>query len=127
MNVNPKQLAAVVALPGPERFKHFIKVVADWQKAWGLYKDGWALAATDDGTHVFPLWPAMEYAEICAQKDWGGYKPRSIEIDELTKTLLPKLKSDQVLPGIFYTPTGKGTTPSVDELIHALEEELKKY
>jgi hypothetical protein len=45
MEVNPKQMEAVLALPGPKRFQHFIKVVADWQEVWGLYRDGWALAA----------------------------------------------------------------------------------
>lgn len=127
MKVNPKQMEAVLALPGVKRFEHFIKVIADWQEVWGLYQDGWALAATDDGTPVFPLWPAKEYAQVCAVNEWKGYEPRSIGLSDFREVLLPKLKLDGVLPGVSFTPTSKGVTPSVDELKLALETELLNY
>ena len=127
MKVSPKQFEAVLALPGIKRFEHFIKAVADWQEVWGLYHDGWALAAADDGTTVFPLWPAKEYAQVCAANEWTGYEPRSISLSDFTEALLPKLKLDGLLPGVFFTPTSKGVTPSVDELKSALEAELQKY
>jgi hypothetical protein len=127
MKVNPKQMEAVLALPGIKRFEHFIKVIADWQEVWGLYQDGWALAAADDGTTVFPLWPAKEYAQVCAANEWSGYEPRSISLRDFTEVLLPKLKLDGVLPGVFFTPTSKGVTPSVDDLKSALETELQNY
>jgi hypothetical protein len=114
-------------LPVVKRFEHFIKVVADWQEVWGLYKDGWALAATDDGTIVFPLWPAKEYAQVCSVNEWTGYAPRSISLSDFTEVLLPKLKLDKVLPGIFFTPTSKGVTPSIDDLKSALAAELQNY
>jgi hypothetical protein len=127
MRVNQKQIEAVLALPGAERFEHFIKVIADWQEVWGLYRDGWALAAANDGTTVFPLWPAKEYAELCATNEWDGYEPRSIRLRDFTEELLPKLKRDGFLPGVFFTPTSKGITPSVDDLTSALDAELQNY
>jgi hypothetical protein len=127
MKVSPKQMEAVLALPGIKRFERFIKIIADWQEVWGLYQDGWALAAADDGTTVFPLWPAKEYAQVCAANEWTGYEPRSISLSDFTEVLLPKLKLDGVLPGVFFTPTSKGVTPSVDELKSALEAELQNY
>ena len=66
MKVTPKQMEAVLALSGVKRFEHFIKVIVDWREVWGLYQDGWALAEADDGIIVFPLWPAKEYAQVCA-------------------------------------------------------------
>lgn len=127
MKVSQKQLEAVVALPGPERHRHFVKKVADSQEVWGLFQNGWALAAADDGTTVFPLWPAREYAELCAAREWTGFAPRAIGLDELMSELLPKLKHDGVLPGIFFTPANRGVTPSVDELKAALDAELQNY
>ncbi len=127
MKVSPKQMEAVLALPGVARFEHFIKVIADWQEVWGLYQGGWALAAADDGTTIFPLWPAKEYAQVCAANEWTGYEPRSISLDDFTEVLLPKLKLDGVLPGVFFTPASKGVTPSIYELSSALEAELKNY
>jgi hypothetical protein len=127
MAMNPKQLAAVFALPAARRFEHFVKVIADRQQAWGLYDDGWAMAGTDDGRPVFPLWPRGEYAEACALDAWAGYTPNAIPLDDLMRVLLPKLRSDGVLPGVLPTPNSKGATPSIDELIAALEEELRRY
>ncbi|WP_370662281.1 DUF2750 domain-containing protein [Massilia solisilvae] len=75
--MHPKQLETVFALPSSERCEHFVKVVADRQKAWGLYDDGWAMAAADDGTFVLPLWPHREYAKACAVRRWAGYEPHS--------------------------------------------------
>jgi hypothetical protein len=127
MKVNAKQLSAVIALPGEARYKHFVKVIVDWQEVWGLYQNGWALAAADDGSTVFPLWPAKEYAQICAIEEWSGYGPKAFSLEDLLSELLPKLKSDGVLPGIFFVPGGKGVTPSVDQLSQDLEEELQNY
>ncbi|MDX1053375.1 DUF2750 domain-containing protein [Sinorhizobium medicae] len=127
MKVSSRQMEAVLALPGVKRFEHFIKVIADWQEVWGLYQDGWALAAADDGTTVFPLWPAKEYAQLCALNEWKGFEPRAISLIDFTEVLLPKLKLEDVLPGVFFTPTSKGVTPPVDELVAALEAELQNY
>lgn len=127
MKLSSKQIAAVIALQGKARYEHFIKVVADWQEVWGLYQNGWALAGADDGTTVFPLWPAREYAQLCAEGEWVGYEPRAIPLNELMDELLPKLKTDGLLPGVFYTPANKGVTPSVDEFKSAIEAELANY
>ena len=127
MKVSQKQLKAVLALSGVKRFEHFIKVIADWQVVWGLYQNGWALAAADDGTVVFPLWPAEQYAQACAANEWKGYEARPISLSDFVDVLLPKLKADGVLPGVFYTPTCKGVTPSVEDLKSALDAELENY
>ena len=127
MNVNPKQFDAVVALSGNKRFEHFVKVVVDREMAWGLYEDGWALASDDAGTRVFPLWPEEEYARACAVDEWSAYQPRPIELGYLTAELLPRLDGDGVLPGVFSTPMSKGVTPSVTELLAALDAESAKY
>lgn len=122
-----KEMKAVLELDGPSRFKYFVKRVADDERAWGLYKDGWALMADADGTVVFPLWPAREYAELCAVDDWTDYKPMEIRLDELLGELIPKLRQSHAAPGVFPTPKGTGVTPGVDVLCEALREELAKY
>ena len=127
MKINHKQIENVLSLSGSKRYEYFIKVVADWEKVWGLYKDGWALAATDNWGTVFPLWPAKEYAELCAVNEWHEYKPESFSLEELLDKLLPKLKSDGILPGVFYTPYDTGVTPTIDQLDNDLRNELKNY
>ena len=127
IKLGAQQLAAVVTLPGPERYEYFIKRVADAQEVWGLYQDGWALAKTDDGTLVFPMWPASDYASLCAEYEWDGYDAQAFSIEELLEDLLPQLEQDRVLPGIFYTPGDKGITPTLDERRSDLVRELGRY
>lgn len=127
MKINQKQIDAVITLPGQKRYNHFVEVVVDWEEIWGLYQDGWALAATEDGQPVFPVWPAKEYAELCAEKEWAGYKPESFTLEDFMSELLPNLKHDDVLPGVFYTPSDRGVTPTVDQLLEDLNKELGNY
>ncbi|QDG74411.1 DUF2750 domain-containing protein [Labrenzia sp. PHM005] len=127
MSKKSKKIEALLKLSGPERYRHFVKVIADREEAWALYRDGWALAATEDGQPVFPFWPEEEFAALCAVKDWKGYTPESIPLQDLLEQLLPNLKADNVLPGVFYTPSNKGVTPTVDGLIADIETELENY
>ena len=120
----PAEIESVLRLDGPERFRHFVKRVADSERAWGLWNDGWALMENDDGTKVFPLWPAQEYADLHRTGDWAGYQAREIEVDSLLDELLPRLAESGTLAGVFPIPRGKGVTPSLAELSKAIRDDL---
>ncbi len=122
-----KEIEAILRLDGPDRFRHFIKRVVDEERAWGLWKDGWALMKTGDGGSVFPLWPAREYAEMCCIDEWASYEAEEIELERLMNELLPKLDQRDVRPGVFPTPGGKGVGVSVEDLTKALKDELSNY
>ncbi|MEW6349323.1 MAG: DUF2750 domain-containing protein [Thermodesulfobacteriota bacterium] len=120
MRITKKQIEAILALPGPKRYSHFIKLAADQNMVWGLYSEGWALAGTDDQSNqneVFPIWPAREYAALCATGIWEGYCPREISLDDLLNGLIPRLKDTGRLLGVFYTPNDKGVLPSFDQFV----------
>ncbi len=126
MVINPKQLEAVLVLPGPKRYSHFIKVAADQRKAWGLFANGWALYGTNDGKEAFPIWPAKEYASRCITEAWSNYEPREIDLDDLLEKLIPKLKETKTLITVFPTPQDKGVIPEFEQLEADLREELSK-
>jgi len=117
-----KEVNAVLLLDGAARFNHFIKQVVDSEIAWGLWDDGWALMETDNGTSVFPLWPAEEYAELNRLGDWAHYQPKSIALEDLLEQMLPDFAESNILPGIFPTPTGSGVTPTAEELSSHLRD-----
>jgi hypothetical protein len=122
-----KQIESVLLLPAPKRYEHFIKQVVDWEEAWGLYSDGWALAGADEGEKVFPLWPAKEYAALCATGQWSTYSPKAIPLDDVLEALLPRLDSDRVLVGVFYTPADTGITVAARQLLEELRAEAARY
>ena len=122
-----KEIEAILRLDAQRRFEHFVKRVVDDQTVWGLWKDGWALMADDNGKQAFPLWPAMEYADLLRTGDWSAYESSAIPLHELLTDLLPKLASRGVPPAVFPTPSGKGVTPSPEELADALRMEMDRY
>lgn len=125
IKLGAQQLADVVTLSAPQRYAHFVRQVAETGEVWGLYRDGWALARTDDGSLVFAMWPASEFADLCAEFEWDGYEPLAFPLDDLVQDLLPQLEEDGVLPGIFYTPGDRGLTPTIYMLRVDLERALR--
>ena len=125
--INDKEMRAVSALPTPRRLEHFIKTVADWEGAWGLYDDGWATSGTNDGVYAFSLWPAQRYAELCAASEWSGYSAEAIPLDDLMELLIPKLRKEGSFFEIFRTSSEQGAAVSPDELLALLDEELQQY
>lgn len=125
IKLGAQQLADVVTLSAPQRYSHFVRRVAETGEVWGLYRDGWALARTDDGSLVFAMWPASEFADLCAEFEWDGYEPLAFPLDDLVQDLLPQLEEDGVLPGIFYTPGDRGLTPTIYMLRVDLERALR--
>jgi hypothetical protein len=124
--LSAEQIREVVRLPAPQRYEYFVQRVAQNREVWALYRKGWALATKDDGTLVFALWPEREFAQLCAEFEWEGYEPQAFGIDELLDGLLPQLKQDGLVPGVFRTPGSKGVMPTPGLLRIDLLDELKR-
>lgn len=127
MGISQKQIEAILNLPAPKRYSHFVKKVVGWKKVWALFDDGWAMSETDNGELVFPLWPEIEYAELCISGKWESYKPVAIELDEVLDSLIPMLRERGILPGVFFTLSNGSINVAVDELERDLREELSRY
>ena len=126
MKLSEKEVTAVVKLTGAQRYEYFVKKVADRNELWGLWNNGWALGATDDGESTLPLWPAEEYADLCRKDVWADYEPRSISLPDFLERLLPQMASDGIRPSIFDTPTENSVLIEMGELEHDLRTELAK-
>lgn len=127
MSISKIQIEAILKLSAPKRYSHFIKKVVGWKKAWGLYDDGWAMSETNEGEAVLPLWPEKEYAQLCVSGEWSSYQPKAIRIDDIFEEVIPTLKENDILPGIFYTLDGGSINATLDELENDLKQELSKY
>ncbi|KFA93450.1 DUF2750 domain-containing protein [Archangium violaceum] len=114
------RMQAVLRLPAARRYAYFLQRVAESGEVWGLDGEGWALALDDTGRDVLPLWPAPEFAAMCATRLWSGFQPRAIKLHELLENVLPQLEEEGMPVGIFFTPEGQGHPVSARELIDAL-------
>lgn len=127
MTANPKQMEAVLRLPAPQRYSHFIKKVVGWGGMWGLYSNGWAMSEAPDGAPVLPLWPEREYAERCIGGDWSTFEPRHIELEEALTKMIPMLRERGILPGVFFSAESGSIDCSLDQLEADLRAEMSKY
>ncbi len=127
MSVSAKQIEAILMLPPPKRYSHFIKKVVGWGKMWGLYADGWAMSEAPDGSLVFPLWPEREYAELCVGGDWSAHRPKEIELKDALENMLPMLRERKIHPGVFFIADQGSINVTHDELERDLRTELLKY
>jgi hypothetical protein len=127
LKINEQEINALLECVASKRYVYAIKRIVDQEKAWSLYKDHWALFENQEREVLFPLWPAKEYASLCARNIWKDYKTKSINLYELIEEILPHLKKNNIKLSIFNTPLAKGTTIEVDKLINDLNEELENY
>lgn len=126
MTINAKQMEAVLMLPPPKRYSHFIKKVVSWRKMWGLYSDGWAMSEAPYGSPVLPLWPERQYAERCVGGEWSAYEPRAIQLDDALDNMIPMLRERGIQPGVFFDVGQGSINVTVDELERDLRAELQK-
>lgn len=126
MKMNDKKFQSIITLPGPQRYVHFVKAVAGWGRAWGLFDDGWAAMGTGDGTITFPLWPAEEFAAALVREEWSHFSPRSIDVHDILDEIMPRLRKDGEFIAVFPTPQQKGVIPELNQLEHDLREELAR-
>ena len=119
-------MQATTRLPAPERYDHFVKMVADWGFVWGLYNDGWATTETDDGMVSVPLWSARDYAANYQNGDWSEFDPRAISIHEFLDEFLPRLNEGGVCPGVFYVDGQGSVAVPIEILVADLRAELSR-
>jgi hypothetical protein len=127
MYLSEKEMEAVLKLPGPKRFDYFVKKVADFGKVWGLFDKGWAMAGDDNGQEVLLLWPAKQYAQLSAVKDWASFQPMEISLEEFLNEWIPQMVKRNERIGVFLAPDGKGVISEPSELNTSLANELKKF
>jgi hypothetical protein len=93
-SLSEREFAAVSRLGADERFAHFLHRVADWETA------------------------------ACANHEWAGNAPASIDVHEFVEESLPAMASDHVLLAGFPFPGLRGGIVSATELAALLRQAL---
>ena len=121
-----KEIQAMLAADGKQRYEYFIHRVCDTRKIWGLYDNGWATLGDGDKKFI-PFWPHEAYAEHFKKPNWSSYAPREIELDVFLKRWIPGMKADGIQPAIFPVSAGNSVAVSLTDLEANLRHELAEW
>ncbi len=123
-----EEIRSVLALVGANRYRYWVKKVADQQQTWSLCRDGgWALAGDDSGRELIPVWPHEAFASLCAIGMWAGYQPKAIAVDAWLDRWIPGMVNDGRLVAVFPTTQEKGVAVEPRNVESDLREELLQY
>ena len=122
-----QEYKAVLQLSPEDRYGYCLRHIADEERVWSLWQDGWALLGTDDGTEVVPIWPHSRYAEACTVEDFSGYQARAISLQDWLDRWIPGMVRDRRLVAVFLTPDGQGPVVTPHEIESDLRAELAQY
>ena len=127
-NVNDKELAAVIALSGPDRYGYFVRTVADSEELWTLRSaDGFALVAAADERELVPVWPHRRFAEAWAEIQRKGAEPAVVSLERWFEAWTTGLKKDDRGVAVFPVPNGQGVVVTPDQLHEDLSAECSQY
>jgi hypothetical protein len=126
--MHEKQIANVLELPNEKKLRYVVKKAVDTELIWSLSDDdGWVSFSTDDGVEALPIWPAPEFAKMCAIEEWSDTQPESIDLEEWLEGWTPDLIRDKRLVAIFPGANNKGMLMQPAELAEAIRDLDDEY
>lgn len=128
MKINKKAFENIKNLKPFDRYKFFIKRIADYQELWTIINKSkkLALAHVDDNTMV-SFWPMKDFIKDNLDGNWKDCKPLKIDLDYLEEKVIPLILENNYLINIFPIDGKSGFVVNIDEFVRDLNEELEKY
>lgn len=98
-----KELHELTRLPADTRYEVFLDIIVNTKQVWGLFQEGWATAEDAKGAQRIFFWPTEEFADHQGAKEWPGFTPKAIELNEFVEAWLPGLEKDEIQISVFST------------------------
>lgn len=128
MELHSKEIERVSNLEPFERYKYFLKRVADSESLYTLKSDNgnYVISEIDDN-RLFPMWSAREHAELCKENGWSDCIVEELTLDDLEEEIFDLIASERYLINVFPTQEKTGFIVDLDEFARDLSDELKHY
>lgn len=123
--LSEKEIASVVKLAPFDRYKYFLKRVADTERMYTLVNGNNEYALSEvKGNYVFSLWPFREYALLSIVGEWDNYQ---VTLDEFENEVIDFIEENKYLINVFTVDSKAGFIVNLIEFARDLSDELKKY
>ena len=121
------QIEAVLALDQNARYDYFLRKVADFETAFGLFDREWMKIDDGFGQPCIPLWPELEFAQHYCRPQLSPDVVRPIELQEMLTEWLPQLAKNSLSVIVFPSPSQDGLVVNPEILVSDLGEECRQY
>lgn len=128
IKISDKELHSVSGMGAFDRYRYFIKRIADSSIIWAL-KDGqgeYALSEVETNI-LLSVWSSEEFIQSCLQGIWEDHTPVCLNIKDLNNVLLPLVNEKGYLIDVFPVNNKAGFVVTVNEFVHDLTVELSNY
>ncbi len=128
MKVTQKEIESVSNLSSFDRYKYFIKRIADFEVMYTLVDERGRFAISEiEDNIMLSFWSAQEYAIINAVNEWQDYKVKKITLDDFENDVIDIISERNYLLNIFPIKNKTGFVINIDEFVRDLASEMEKY
>ncbi|MCJ7933149.1 MAG: DUF2750 domain-containing protein [Chryseobacterium sp.] len=126
--MNQKEIENVISLEPFDRYKYFVKKIADLEVFYSLVDTNENYVLSDlDGNRLMPLWSDKEFAELCKVSGWEDYNIKELDLDDLENQIIDFIVDEECLINVFPVYDRTGFVVNLQEFTRDLNEELKKF
>lgn len=126
-SISGRELENVLKQDIGKRYKYFINMVVAYGVLFSLKQgNDWLLMGTDSGDELVPVWPAPEYAKLCARDEWADAEPAPIDLHAFLDRWIPGMIKDSRKVAVFPSSGYKGGVVEPERLKHHLLGELER-
>ncbi|WP_336960149.1 DUF2750 domain-containing protein [Chryseobacterium contaminans] len=126
--MNQKEIDSIIALEPSERYKYFIKKVADAELFFTLIDNSGNYVLSElEEQKLFPMWSSTEYAEHCKINGWEQHIVKKLDLDDLENEVIDFIADEGCLVNVFPVYDNTGFVVSLTEFSRDLGAELSKY
>lgn len=128
MKLTNKEIELVLRLEPIERYRYFIKRVADAEKLYTLIgANGEFALAEVGGETLLSLWSALDFAQMNAAGQWKAFSVKELTLEEFEDDMMDLIQDNGWLLNIFSIDSKSGFVVDINEFARDLNEELSKY
>lgn len=128
MKINIQEIENVSKLNPFERYKYFIKKLADLEIFYTLKDENNNYVISELENHqLFPIWNFKEFAELCLIEEWKNFKIKELSLDDLQDEIIDLVSNENYLLNVFPIGLKTGFVVDLEEFISDLKEESDKY
>jgi hypothetical protein len=126
--MHPREIESVSNLSPIERYKYFIKKIADYEEVWTILDENGDYALSDIDDKIFiSFWSSKEFIYSNLDGGWEKCIPKKISFDDLENEIFDLIAVEGYLINVFPVNGKSGFVVELNEFARDLSEELKNY